>query len=133
MKSIPRRSFKVDIDGEVFVASELSVAYIKSAMDNGIDNSEVAIFDAIVGFSESDYKRFGAETENKLYSMIVDFTFDPTLTTNEEKKIAIEFNMKFEEFVRLDRDTKLILKGIMESRKPKDPEQEKVRKKILPS
>ena len=132
MQAIPRRSFKVDIDGKEFTVKELSVAYRKRAIDEGTDDSYLAILDAVEGFTEDDFERFGTETEIKLYEMIVDFTFKPAMTTKEEKEVAEAFSMSFEEFASLQREAKLALRNIYHSRKETTKEEVEARKKPSP-
>ena len=129
MKSIPRRSFEVDLDGKKFVVKELSAAYLKQALDGGEDNSRLAIFDAIEDFEEKDFEHFGLETERKLYDMIIDFSYDPVLKMAEVKSIAEALNMKVEEFMSLPRESKLNLKAIVDARTPLSKEEVTDRKK----
>ncbi len=129
MKSIPKRSFKIEIEGKTFVVKELSAAYLKQASMDGTDTSLLAIEDAIEDFSEEDFKLFGVETENKLYKEIVNFTFLPKLSNEETRELAKEINLSEKELLTLDLDTRLALRTIIESRKPMDASENARRKK----
>jgi len=128
LTNIPRRSFIAEIDGTKIRCRELSIAYIKEAMDSGSDNATLAFEDSLENFTPDTLKLFGNETAEVLYSKIVDFTFETTITTKEGKEYAKKLGLTFEEFVKLDRDSKVALKGILDAR-DKKPKEENSKKK----
>lgn len=123
---IPRRFFKIDIDGKVFVAKELSVAYLEESMeDSTMDTAELAIADSIGEISKEDQKYFGLDTKNLVYAEIVKFTFQEALTASDLKEMSQAYHMNPNEIKALDRSAQIQMKNIMKSRQKRDKAHEK--------
>lgn len=126
MVEVPRRKFNIDIDGKIFVAKELSVAYLQETYENReLDSAEYAIKDSIGEIHAEELKHFGIDTMNLVYAEIIKFTFNPTLSAEDYKEICSEFNMKLEEVKALDRSAQIQMKNLVGARKPRDKESEK--------
>lgn len=122
---IPKRRVKLDIDGRIFKAKELSVAYLQQSLDDEEEAIDLAIQDSIGDITKEDLKSFGVETKNQIYFELVKFTFQTMITEEEKKSMCELFHIKEVEFDSLSSDAQLQMKSILDSRKPKDKESEK--------
>ena len=124
MFSIPRRSFKVDIAGEIFTANELTFGYVLDSLDN-IDEDTVdgAILNSM---PDVDPLRFSPYVKSKLYAEILKFTFPSSKITAEDRdSLAKAFNFKENELMAMSEDTLLSLRSTLEARKPRNKVAEK--------
>lgn len=129
---VPKRKFRFDIDGKIYEAKELSMAYLEnSAINPEEDNADTAILDSIGEITQDDLKLFSIETKNILYTEIIRFTFQETLTEEEVSEISKEFGITPIELMALDRGAKEQLRNILNLRKT--PEEDSEKKKSLKS
>jgi len=123
MLKIPRRSFKVDIDGKIYTANELSFGYVLNSLDGGADTVDGAILDSMPGIDPAGFSPY---VKGKLYSEILKFTFPKTKITAEDKENMIkEFGLKDKELLAMSEDILLSLRATLEARKPRDKVAEK--------
>lgn len=124
-KQIPRRKFILDIDGKKFTAKELSMVYLDRSDDDDDETVEEALKDSIGEITAEDLKNFGIETKSIMYMEIMKFTFADVLTDRDVAEIKSHFGISEAEIMAMSKDTKLDLKQIIESRKPRDTTDEK--------
>lgn len=123
---IPRRKFNIDIDGKVFEAKELSVAYFMEAQEDPLkDTADLAIEDSMGVIPDEDLKYFGIETKNLIYSEIIKFTLSEVFTAEDLKHASTELNLSVKELNALDRSAKVQIKAILGNRKPRNKVDEK--------
>lgn len=114
---IPKRKFNIDVEGTIFVARELSVAYLQEAINNPEhDSADLAILDSIgeVGLKHMD--KFGIDTKGLIYEEIIKFTYSQVLSAKDIKDIAKAFNITPLEIKSLNRSTKEQLKALLNVR-----------------
>ena len=115
--SIPKRKFKIEIEGKIFEANELSLYYLTNATVNpDSDTIDAAIADALPDISDEDYKLFGVDTKSRIYQELVKFTFREPVTAEKRIRIAKATGLSEEEMRNLSRDSILQLNAIIEER-----------------
>lgn len=127
MQTVPihRRRVKLDIDGKIFKAKELSVSYLQQSLDDEEEAIDLAIQDSVGDITEEDLKGFGVETKNQIYFELIKFTFQTQITEEDQKNICEAFNIKVQEFESMNSDTQLQLKNVLDSRQPRNKDSEK--------
>jgi len=122
MVSIPKRKFKLDIEGKVFEAKELSAKYLMNAVLNPAeDTHDEAIRDSLGELTTEDYVLFGLDTKERVYAEIVKFTFQERLEKEQIKKVCKGIGISEKELSGMSQDAQVQLHGIVEGREPKKP------------
>ena len=116
MIQIPRRSFKVDVDGKIFTCRELSAGYLKAVQDGADDTASLALTDSIEDITDEDRALFGRDTEAQIYMEIVKFTFQEPLSGADVVNIEKTLGLKSEEIQTLSRSAKEELKALLKAR-----------------
>ena len=122
MVSIPKRKFKIDLEGKIFEAKELSAKYLMNAVLNPEeDTHDAAIKDSMGELSTEDYALFGLDTKERVYAEIVKFTFKERLVKEQVAKVCESTGLSEKELSGMSQDAQVQLNAIVEGREPKKP------------
>ncbi len=116
MISIPKRRFQFDIEGKIFEASELSARYLLDAQQNpDTDTVDAALKDSMT-LTDDDYRLFGKDALEQMYSEIVKFTFEEKVSGKELIKVMEVLSLTDAEMQTLSVDVKVQLSAIIKKR-----------------
>ncbi len=121
MISIPKRRFQFDIEGKIFEASELSARYLLDAQQNpDTDTVDAALKDSMT-LTDDDYRLFGKDALEQMYSEIVKFTFEEKVSGKELIKVMEVLSLTDAEMQTLSVDVKVQLSAIIKKRTEPPP------------
>ncbi len=124
--SIPKRSLNFEIEGKVYPAKELSLAYLMGAIQNPDDDTvDNALKDSMGELTDEDFIHFGIDTKEKIYTELVKFTYKEAITKEQKQLISSETGMTPEEISAMTKDAQVQLKNVIEGRQPEDPSKKK--------